>query len=196
MGSGAKRKQTLTVNARWVLPVLACAVALVAGSCRSGNNARSGNGDSQAKRSPDGSIDEVDILSVPHAKQVFHLMRGEKGFVLADIAPERKTLEGLTRRARKEYLIKRSLVLAAEAAAREKFADRDALIVRMLLVKQTNEYNVANWEAASEIAWIEVKKSSVAGLSALAINAMKPQAAEELLDVQRLNLEPLSGAGS
>ena len=116
----------------------------------------------------------IDVLGGPRTKTVMYVVKEGKPFILVDLARELPNFKDYAPAGQEEYLLKRALMIAAsgDVLKRKEYEGKDAFVVRMILLLETDEYGRPKFNAAPEIALLEVARKVAAGLTPRRIAAL------------------------
>lgn len=99
----------------------------------------------------------IDVAAGPHTTTMVAALKQGRPFVLVDLLPEAPKLAGWDDAARTAYLRRRALMIARQATApKPELAKMPEAAVRMILLKDKDEYNQPRWETAPELALFEL----------------------------------------
>jgi hypothetical protein len=99
----------------------------------------------------------IDVAGGPQTSTMVTALKQGRPFVLVDMLPEAPKLAGWDDLARTAYLRRRALMIAKQAtASKPELANKPEAAVRMILLKDKDEYNQPRWETAPELALFEL----------------------------------------
>jgi hypothetical protein len=94
------------------------------------------------------------------------LMKDGKPFIMVNMAPELPNFGKAGKQAKEDYLQKRAAeVIIDFALTKEEYEGKDTFVVRMVLLDGKDDYNRPKWGSAVNLAFLELKREPLAGLS-------------------------------
>lgn len=102
----------------------------------------------------------------PITKTVLAVIKDKKPLILADILPEVEKLRAFSEDERSEYVYKRALMLLeSRKNAKKDFKTHETFTVRLILLKDKDEYGKPQWGSAPEVAFLTIQRSEFDTLS-------------------------------
>lgn len=141
--------------------------------------------------------DVVDTRVGPRTETILAVLKDDEPFVLMDILPEVVTINTLTESARREYLLKRALLtIRANALGESQFLDKDTFTVRMILLKDVDEYGRPKWGTAPQVALLRLRRERIEPLTADDIHELERGQVEAMflsVEIDPNHFEGISG---
>ena len=124
---------------------------------------------------------------------VIATMKDGSPFILIDLYPEIEIMISLTSDIeKKEYLLKRALLSVQESLEDDdEFSEHDVFVVRVILLKEVDEYNRPKWGTAPEVAILKIDKTLIKQLDLDKLNHLGLRDITPLVSIETFNLHEI-----
>jgi hypothetical protein len=94
------------------------------------------------------------------------LMKDDKPYIMVNMAPELPNFGKAPKRTKEDYLLRRAAeVIIDFALAKEEYDGKASFVLRMVLLDGKDDYNRPKWGSAVDLAFLELKRDSLTGLT-------------------------------